>query len=90
MIVKVKEPQSAEFPFLREGLVLFTYLHLAPDPVQADALLKSKCIAIAYETVTDSLVGLPLLSPMSQVADVCQFKWAQRHWKNHMVVAAFY
>lgn len=68
MIVKVKEPQPAEFPFLREGLVLFTYLHLAPDPVQADALLKSKCIAIAYETVTDSFGGLPLLSPMSQVA----------------------
>lgn len=68
MIVKVKEPQSAEFPFLREDLVLFTYLHLAPDPVQADALLKSKCIAIAYETVTDNFGGLPLLSPMSQVA----------------------
>lgn len=68
MIVKVKEPQPAEFPFLRENLVLFTYLHLAPDPVQADALLKSKCIAIAYETVTDKFGGLPLLSPMSQVA----------------------
>ena len=68
MIVKVKEPQAAEFPFLREGLILFTYLHLAPDLVQADALLKSKCVAIAYETVTDSFGGLPLLSPMSQVA----------------------
>ena len=68
MVVKVKEPQSSEFPFLREGLILFTYLHLAPDPVQADALLKSKCVAIAYETVTDRVGGLPLLSPMSQVA----------------------
>lgn len=68
MIVKVKEPQPAEFPFLRENLVLFTYLHLAPDLAQADALLKSKCIAIAYETVTDKFGGLPLLSPMSQVA----------------------
>lgn len=68
MIVKVKEPQLTEFKFLRENLVLFTYLHLAPDVVQADALLKSKCIAIAYETVTDSHGGLPLLSPMSQVA----------------------
>src|SRR3990167_9613493 len=68
MIVKVKEPQSAEFPYLREGLVLFTYLHLAPYPVQADALLKSKCIAIAYETVTDSFGGLQSLLPMSQVA----------------------
>ncbi|MDP1574445.1 MAG: alanine dehydrogenase [Coxiellaceae bacterium] len=68
LIVKVKEPQSTEFQFLRENLLLFTYLHLAPDPAQAEALLKSKCIAIAYETVTDSFGGLPLLSPMSQVA----------------------
>jgi alanine dehydrogenase len=68
MIVKVKEPQPAEFGFLRENLVLFTYLHLAPDAKQAEALLKSKCIAIAYETVTDHFGGLPLLSPMSQVA----------------------
>ena len=68
LIVKVKEPQSTEFQFLRENLVLFTYLHLAPDLVQAEALLASKCIAIAYETVTDSFGGLPLLSPMSQVA----------------------
>lgn len=68
MIVKVKEPQFSEFAYLRENLVLFTYLHLAPDVVQADALLKSKCVAIAYETVTDALGGLPLLSPMSQVA----------------------
>ena len=68
MIVKVKEPQSSEFEFLRENLALFTYLHLAPDLAQAEALLKSKCTAIAYETVTDALGGLPLLSPMSQVA----------------------
>lgn len=68
MIVKVKEPQPSEFPFLRDNLVLFTYLHLAPDPTQAEALLKSNCIAIAYETVTDAAGGLPLLSPMSQVA----------------------
>lgn len=68
MIVKVKEPQAAEFPLLREGQILFTYLHLAPDPEQAAALIKSGCIAIAYETVTDRNNGLPLLSPMSQVA----------------------
>ena len=68
LIVKVKEPQATEFQFLRENLVLFTYLHLAPDLAQAEALLASKCIAIAYETVTDSFGGLPLLSPMSQVA----------------------
>lgn len=68
MIVKVKEPQPAEFPLIRKGQVLFTYLHLAPDPQQADVLLKSGCIAIAYETVTDAKGGLPLLTPMSQVA----------------------
>lgn len=68
MVVKVKEPQLEEFSFLRDNLVLFTYLHLAPDLTQAEALLKSNCIAIAYETVTDAAGGLPLLSPMSQVA----------------------
>ncbi len=68
MIVKVKEPQPHEYPLLREKQILFAYLHLAPDPVQAKALLKSGCIAIAYETVTSKEGGLPLLSPMSQVA----------------------
>ncbi len=68
MIVKVKEPQSSEYKLLREGQVLFTYLHLAPDPKQAEALIQSGCVAIAYETVTSSEGGLPLLSPMSQVA----------------------
>lgn len=68
MIVKVKEPQAAEYPLLRPGQVLFTYLHLAPDPVQTRALLESGCTAIAYETVTDGQGGLPLLAPMSEVA----------------------
>lgn len=68
MIVKVKEPQPLEFALIREGQILFTYLHLAPDPEQAQALLKARCIGIAYETVTNALGGLPLLSPMSQVA----------------------
>jgi alanine dehydrogenase len=68
LIVKVKEPQPAEFPLLREGQVLFTYLHLAPDATQAQALIDSGCIAIAYETVTDQRGGLPLLAPMSEVA----------------------
>lgn len=68
LIVKVKEPQPEECKKLREGQVLFTYLHLAPDPAQADALLKSGCTAIAYETVTDANGGLPLLAPMSEVA----------------------
>jgi alanine dehydrogenase len=68
MIVKVKEPQLAECAMLRRDQILFTYLHLAPDPKQADALKKSGCIAIAYETVTDGRGRLPLLSPMSEVA----------------------
>ena len=68
MIVKVKEPQPQEFLLLREGQILFTYLHLAPDPEQTRALIKSRCIAVAYETVTDDRGGLPLLAPMSEVA----------------------
>ncbi|KAA3627873.1 MAG: alanine dehydrogenase [Proteobacteria bacterium] len=68
MIVKVKEPQAQEYVQLRDGQLLFTYLHLAPDPKQAEGLLASGCTAIAYETVTDDLGRLPLLSPMSEVA----------------------
>lgn len=68
LIVKVKEPQPSEFKLLRPGQILFTYLHLAPDPEQAQALIDSGCIAIAYETVTDNFGGLPLLTPMSEVA----------------------
>ncbi len=68
MIVKVKEPQPEECKMLREGQILFTYLHLAPDPIQTKLLLESGCIAIAYETVTDPMDALPLLTPMSQVA----------------------
>ena len=68
MIVKVKEPQPVECAMLREGQLLYTYLHLAPDPVQTEGLIKSGCVAIAYETVTDGHGGLPLLAPMSEVA----------------------
>ena len=68
MIVKVKEPQPVEWAQLRDGQILFTYLHLAPDPEQAKGLIKSGCTAIAYETVTDEHGGLPLLAPMSEVA----------------------
>ncbi len=68
MIVKVKEPQPVERAMLREGQLLFTYLHLAPDPEQTKDLLASGCTAIAYETVTDRHGGLPLLAPMSEVA----------------------
>jgi len=68
MIVKVKEPQAVECKMLREGQILFTYLHLAADPEQTRDLLASGCTAIAYETVTDAHGGLPLLAPMSEVA----------------------
>ncbi|HUG60201.1 MAG TPA: alanine dehydrogenase, partial [Methylomirabilota bacterium] len=68
LIVKVKEPQPSERALLREGQVLFTYLHLAPDPDQANDLLASGAVCIAYETVTGRGGGLPLLRPMSQVA----------------------
>ncbi len=68
MIVKVKEPQPNECRMLREGQILFTYLHLAPDPEQARRLMESGVTAIAYETVTDRNGQLPLLAPMSEVA----------------------
>jgi len=68
LIVKVKEPLAPERKKLRHGQVLFTYLHLAPDREQAEDLLASGCIAIAYETVTSPQGGLPLLMPMSEVA----------------------
>lgn len=68
MIIKVKEPQAEEFPLLKEEQILYCYLHLAPDPVQAENLLKQKVVAIAYETVTDNHGHLPLLVPMSEIA----------------------
>jgi len=68
MIVKVKEPQPQECAMLRKGQVLFTYLHLAPDPKQTEALVKSGATCIAYETVTAPDGSLPLLTPMSEVA----------------------
>jgi alanine dehydrogenase len=68
MMVKVKEPQPHEWVQLREGQILYTYLHLAPDPAQTEGLLASGVSAIAYETVTDARGGLPLLAPMSEVA----------------------
>ncbi len=68
MIVKVKEPQPSEWVQLREDQILYTYLHLAPDPDQTRGLMESGCTAVAYETVTDNDGGLPLLAPMSEVA----------------------
>ncbi|MCP3661330.1 MAG: alanine dehydrogenase [Gammaproteobacteria bacterium] len=68
MVVKVKEPQAVERAMLRSGQILFTYLHLAPDPEQTEDLVKSDAVCIAYETVTSTHGGLPLLAPMSEVA----------------------
>lgn len=68
MIVKVKEPQPQECAMLRPGQILYTYLHLAPDPEQTAALIKSGAVCIAYETITGAGGGLPLLAPMSEVA----------------------
>ena len=68
MIVKIKEPQPNDRAMLREGQVLFTYLHLAPDPRQTADLVESGAVCIAYETVTSPAGGLPLLAPMSEVA----------------------
>ena len=68
MIIKVKEPQHSEFPLLKEGQILFCYLHLAPDPEQTKQLLERKVVGIAYETVTDRNDRLPLLIPMSEIA----------------------
>jgi alanine dehydrogenase len=68
MIVKVKEPQPQEIALLREGQLLYTYLHLAPDPEQTAGLIKSGAVCVAYETVTAAGGGLPLLAPMSEVA----------------------
>src|SRR3546814_1882608 len=68
MVVKVKEPQPNEWVQLREGQILYTYLHLAPDPDQARGLMASGVSAVAYETVTAPDGSLPLLAPMSEVA----------------------
>jgi len=68
LIIKVKEPQAVERKWLRPGQILFTYLHLAPDPEQANDLIDSGATCIAYETVTSEGGGLPLLAPMSEVA----------------------
>jgi alanine dehydrogenase len=68
MIIKVKEPQAAEYPLLKKGQILFCFLHLAPDPLQTAELIEREVVAIAYETVTDARGKLPLLIPMSEIA----------------------
>jgi alanine dehydrogenase len=83
MIVKVKEPQPSECKLLRQGQLLYTYLHLAPDPKQTKGLLASGCTAIAYETITDELGGLPLLAPMSEVAGRLSIQAAAHCLEKH-------
>src|SRR5437667_8682344 len=68
LVVKVKEPQPAEFQYFRPGLILFTYLHLAPMPELTDVLLASRVNGVAYETIREADGSLPLLTPMSEVA----------------------
>ena len=68
MIVKVKEPEACEYGYLKKGQILFTYLHLAPNPALANALIQSGAKAVAFETITDSQGNLPCLRPMSQIA----------------------
>lgn len=68
MIMKVKEPQAEEFPMIREGQIVFTYFHFAASEELTTAIMDSKCVAIAYETITDNKGTLPLLTPMSEVA----------------------
>ncbi len=85
MIIKVKEPQAVECKMLREGQILFTYLHLAADAEQAQGLIDSKCIAIAYETVTGpDGRGLPLLAPMSEVAGRLSVIVGSHYLQKHM------
>ncbi len=85
MIVKVKEPQPNECDMLREDQVLFTYLHLAADVEQTKALVKSKCVAIAYETVTGPQgYGLPLLEPMSEIAGRLSIQVGAHYMQKHM------
>ncbi|MDP3650355.1 MAG: alanine dehydrogenase [Rhodoferax sp.] len=79
MVVKVKEPQPQECAMLRPGQILYTYLHLAPDPEQTAALVKSGAVCIAYETITGPGGGLPLLAPMSEVAGRMAVQAAAAH-----------
>ena len=95
MVVKVKEPQPVECSYLYDSQLLFTYLHLAPDPVLTKSLVDSGVIGIAYETVTDKQGRLPLLTPMSEVAGRIAIQAGasalqmagggqNRHWHTHL------
>jgi alanine dehydrogenase len=84
MIVKVKEPLKSEYGLLRENQIIYTYLHLAPDKPQVEALMASKCIAIAYETICDRKGQLPCLKPMSQIAGRLAIQVGARYLEKPM------
>ena len=90
IVVKVKEPIEQEYVYFREGLVLFTYLHLAPLPALTDKLLESKVIGIAYETVRDRQGTLPLLTPMSEVAGRMSVQVGATYLERNAADAAFF
>jgi alanine dehydrogenase len=83
MIVKVKEPQQIECEMLKKGQILYTYLHLAPDPLQTESLVKSGAVCIAYETITSDNGELPMLKPMSQVAGRLAIQAGARAMEKH-------
>ena len=84
MIVKVKEPLAPEYPLMREGQIIYTYLHLAADRALTDALLARKCKAVAYETIRDDAGELPLLRPMSEIAGKLSIQVGARCLEKHM------
>jgi len=88
MIVKVKEPEECEYDKLREGQILYTYLHLAPNPGLAEALMKKNVKAVAFETITDEQGNLPCLRPMSQIAGRLSFRKAPSTLNAATVAAA--
>ena len=82
MVIKVKEPLEEEYKYFREGLILFTYLHLANEEKLTQALVDNKVVSIAYETVQLPDRSLPLLTPMSEVAGRMSLKLVQNSYKN--------
>ncbi len=88
LVVKVKEPLPAERKMLRPGQILFTYLHLAPDAAQTQDLVASGATCIAYETVTSPTGGLPLLTPMSEVAGASLRRSARIAWRRQPAAGA--
>lgn len=90
MIIKVKEPLPEEYPYFREGLILFTYLHLAAEPELTKALVQREVTAIAYETVQLEDRSLPLLTPMSEVAGRMAVQIGSHLLEKHKGVREFY